>query len=146
MRVKLQPPNAQDVFYLIKVEQFMRVVDSWDLEQRVSKKIENAYHLHWLSRCADGTCLFHAPEFCLQEGIARFINGRHRTLVLTKHLKEIPMALTNMDGYPVYATHPHQISVQVLEQISTQKLTGEEVFEFPDLPLRYLGYDDNIGK
>lgn len=124
----------------------MRIVDQWDLAQRVSKHIENAYHMHWLSKCADNTYLFHAPEFYLHLGIARFINGRHRTLVLAKHLKEIPMALTNMDGYPVYAPHPHQISVKVLEQISTQKLTGEEVFEFPDLPRRYLGYDDNIGK
>ncbi len=146
MKVRLQPPNAQDVFYLIKVEQFMRVVDRWDLEQRESKQIENAYHEHWLSKCADGTYLFHAPRFCLREGIARFINGRHRTLVLMQHLKEIPMALTNMDGCPVYAPHPLKISVQVLKQISTKRLTGDEVFEFPNLSLRYLGYDHNIGK
>lgn len=124
----------------------MRIVDQWDLAQRKSKQIENAYHEHWFSECTDGSYLFHAPEFYLKEGVARFINGRHRTLVLGQHLNEIPMALTNMDGYPVCAPHPLQSSVKVLEQISTRKLTGEEIFEFPDLPQRYLGYDHNIGK
>jgi len=146
MRVRLQPPNAMDAFYLINVEQFMRIVDPWDLAQRVSEKIEKAYHEHWFSESTDGGHLFHAPEFYLRAGVARFINGRHRTLVLSQYLNEIPMALTNMDGYPVFAAHPLQSSVKVLEQISIRTLTGEEIFEFPNLPLKYLGYDRNIGK
>jgi len=146
MNVRLQPPNAQDEFYLIKTEQFMLAVDQTDLAQRNSQRIEDAYHQHWLSPCPDGTYLFHAPEFYLTSGVARFINGRHRTLVLSKHLIEIPMALTNMDGYPIWAAHAHQSSLDVLARMYVRKVTAREAFSFPDLPVRYLGYDDNIGR
>ncbi len=146
MKVKLQPPNAQDEFYLIKIEDFMRVVDQWDLSQRESEEIENAYHEHWIEEGDDGVYLFHAPEFYLVEGVAKFINGRHRTLVLARHLKEIPMALTSMDGYPVYSPQPHPKSVEVLGKIAKKKLKGSEIFDFPDLPIKYLGYDTNLGK
>ena len=146
MRVRLQPPNAQDTFYLIKVAEFMRIVDQSDLAQRNSENIENAYHEHWLSPCQDGSYLFHAPQFYLTKGVAKFINGRHRMVLLSQYLKVIPMALTNMDGYPIWAANPHQTSAQSLSQISMGKLTEEKVFTFPDLPVKYLGYDHNIGE
>ncbi|WP_143477748.1 hypothetical protein [Pseudogulbenkiania subflava] len=146
MRVTLQPPNAKDEFFLICVEQFMRVVDELDLEKRKSKIIRDAYHEHWFEQCADESYQFHAPEFYLTNGVARFINGRHRTLLLSRHLEYIPMALTNMDGFPISPTKPHPTSLEVLESISVKKLTGDEFFHFPDLPMLYLGYDANIGK
>lgn len=146
MKVRLQPPNARDVLYLVQVDQFMQVVDPVDLAQRSSVEIENAYHEYWLTPCDDGSYAFCAPVFYFKEGVAKFINGRHRTLLLTKHLTAIPMALANMDGYPTTATCPHRDSVDVLRQISVRKITREEVFSFPDLPIRYLGYDPNIGK
>ena len=136
MKVKLQPPNAQDKFYLIKMDAFMSIVDQWDLAQRESQTIEDAYHEYWFSGCSNGCRLFHAPEFYLEKGIAKFINGRHRTLVLSRHLEEAPMALTNMDNH----------SEITLQNISIRALTGDEVFDFPDLPHKYLGYDTNIGK
>jgi hypothetical protein len=146
MRVFLRPPNAEDEFYLIQVEKFMSIVDQWNLAQRASEAIEDAYHEHWFTQRADGSRLFHAPEFYLTKGVAKFINGRHRTLLLSKHLEQIPMALTNMDGFPVFAAKPHPESIEVLKQISVRKLSGSEFFEFPDLPVKYLGYDYNIGK
>jgi len=124
----------------------MCAVDQSDLATRNSLEIENAYHEHWFSLRPDGSYLFHAPEFYLNKGVAKFINGRHRTLLLSQHLANIPMALTNMDGYPIHAAHPHQSSTDILTKISVCKLTGKETFCFPDLPLRYLGYDHNIGK
>jgi hypothetical protein len=146
MKVRLQPPNTQDVFHLVAVKNFMSVVDEWDIAQRHSKNIENAYHEHWLTGHADGSYDFHAPEFYLKNGVARFINGRHRTLVLSYYLAEIPMALTNIDRFPIDQVQPLQTSINVLKQISIRQLAGDEVFEFPDLPVRYLGFDANIGK
>ena len=146
MRVTLRPPNARDELYLIKVEEFMAIIDTQDLAQRKSKIIEDAYHEHWLTQNADGSYQFHAPEFYLTKGIVKFINGRHRTLLLGKHLKNIPMALTNMDGLPPSATNPSPESLETFAKISAHKLTGNEIFEFPDLPIKYLGFDDNIGK
>jgi hypothetical protein len=134
------------VQHLVSVEQFMNTVDSWDLAQRKSQHIENAFHEHWLTPCADGIYLFLAPEFYLTNGRARFINGRHRTLLLSRHLREIPMALTNMDGYPVHAASPSQLSLNAIQRISVRKVSPSEVFDFPDMPVRYLGYDHNIGK
>lgn len=125
MRVRLQPPNAQDAFYLIKADEFMRVVDQPDLAQRNSIKIENAYHQHWLSECRDGSYLFQAAQFYLTQGAAKFINGRHRTLLPCQHLTEIPMALTNMDGHPIWSARPHQASLDSLSQMSVRKLTGQ---------------------
>jgi hypothetical protein len=37
-------------------------------------------------------------------------------------------------------------SIKALDKISAQKLTVNEILEFPDLPIKNLGYDDNIGK
>jgi hypothetical protein len=124
----------------------MRVVDQSDLARRNSQHIENAYHENWLTLCQDGSYLFHAPQFYLTKGVARFINGRHRTLLLSQHLTEMPMAITNMDGHPIYADQPHQSSVDSLARMFVRKLTGNETFAFPFLPIRYLGYDSNIGK
>ena len=146
MRVTLLPPNAQDELYLIEVKELMAIIDAKDLAQRKSEIIEDAYHVHWLTPCADGSYQFHAPEFYLTKGIVKFINGRHRTLLLVKHLEYIPMALTNMDGFPPFATGPRPESLKALAKISVQRLTDNEILEFPELPIKYLGYDDNIGK
>lgn len=66
--------------------------------------------------------------------------------MLRRHLKELPMALTNIDGYPLDSPKPSAESIKALAEISIRKLSGQEVFDFPDLPVRYLGYDHNIGK
>ena len=146
MKVRLQPPNAMDQFYLVKLDRFMEIVDTWNLEQRESTEIVDAYHEHWFREGDNGIKLFHAPEFYLRNGVAGFVNGRHRTLVLRRHLAEIPMALTNMDGFPMRALAPSKNSEMVLQQIAAKKLVGDEILAFPDLPIRYLGYDLNIGK
>jgi hypothetical protein len=146
MKVRLNPPNAMDQLHLVKTELFMRVVDQVDLATRDSQQIENAFHEHWLSPLPDGSYLFRAPEFYLRDGVARFINGRHRTLVLAQSMSEIPMALTNMDLYPVHSVRPRQSSVDTLKRISVRQLSPGEVLAFPDLQIRYLGFDHNIGK
>lgn len=147
MRVRLQPPNAKDKLFLINVDTFNEVVDYADLARRNSLSIENAYHEHWLSRCPDGSYLFHAPEFYMTRGRAKFINGRHRYLTLSRHVAEIPMALAGMDGgYPLDGIDLRQAGVPALAGIFLREVVEDEVFWFPDLPVRYLGYDDNIGK
>lgn len=146
MRVTLSAPNAEDEFYLIKVDELMSLVDSEDLALRKSVVIEDAYHEHWLVQCQDESYQFHAPVIYITKGVVKFINGRHRTLLLGRHMKIIPMALASMDGFPPLAKKPRPESVEVFSKISDRKLTGTEVFEFPDLPIKYLGYDDNIRK
>lgn len=74
--------------------------------------------------------------------------------MLQDHLLPLPYksrmiestALANIDGSPPLAKKYRPESVEAFSKISENKLTGTEVFDFPDLPLKYLGYDDNIGK
>lgn len=146
MRVTLSPPNAEDEFYLIKVDELMALVDSQDLALLNSEVIEDAYHEHWFIQCQDQSYQFHAPVIYVTKGVVKFINGRHRTLLLGRHMKMIPIALANIDGSPPLAKKYRPESVEAFSKISENKLTGTEVFDFPDLPLKYLGYDDNIGK
>lgn len=56
------------------------------------------------------------------------------------------MALANMDGYPIWAARPNQSSADQLSKMSVCKFTGREVFSFPDLPVKFLGFDHNLGK
>jgi hypothetical protein len=146
MYISLQPPNAKDKFYLINVAEFMRIVDKENLKARESEVIRDAYHKYWFEQGENGILQFHAPEFYLTNGIAQFVNGRHRTLLLSRYLDTMPMALTNMDGYPMDEEEPSKRSLDVLNKISIREIEEGEVFEFPDLPIRYLGYDPNIGK
>ena len=145
MRIRLQPPTARDELHLISVRDFLAVVDNGDLSQRKNKVVKSVYHVHWFERAEDGVLLFHAPEFYLTEGVAKFINGRHRTIMLSRHLEAMPMALTNMDGYPIFASQPSQLSQNCLARISIRRVMDGEEFDFPDVPVKYLGYDENIG-
>lgn len=108
--------------------------------------IVDAFHVHWLRTDPAGIVRFHAPEFYLTQGVASFINGRHRTLVLANHRAEIPMALTNMDLFPLMGAGPSQESFAVLQRLSVRTLDTDETVELPDLPVKYLGFDLNIGK
>lgn len=145
MIVRLQTPKAKDDLYLINSVLFMKIVCPEDLALRDSLEIKDSFHVHWFQQ-KNNELYFHAPEFYLTKGIARFINGRHRTLLLAKHLREFPMALTNMDGFPVFADYPSLESCEALEKFSINKLNGSESFSFPDLPIEYLGFDYNILK
>lgn len=123
----------------------MGFVDRDDLLQRNSQNIEDAYHKHWFSECNNGMFLFHAPSFYITDGTIKFINGRHRTLLLSKYMKEIPMALTNM-GIQLFSTQSSlQNNLNCLQRISIKRISEQDIFDFPDLPIRYLGYDANIG-
>jgi len=141
LKIRLTAPNAKDEHHLIDVKAFMKIVDHEDFAERESTTIHNLFHENWFRGDQ-----FLPPIFYLTEGVATFINGRHRTLVLMNHLQQIPMALAGMDGYPVHSETPHNLSQKVLTDISIARLTGEEEFEFPDLPVEYLGFDLNLGK
>ena len=146
MDITLQLPNAQDKLYLVKVSEFMRIVDEEDLKTRESELVKDMYHKYWFEEGKNGILTFHAPEFYLTKGVAYFINGRHRVVLLSRYLNVMPMALTNMDGSPFCEAQPTEKSVEVLNRISIREIEKNEVFNFPKLPIKYLGYDLNIGK
>ena len=137
MIVTLQQPNAQDVLHLIRADLFFSIVDTSDLAQRQSLDINDAYHKYWFRLAANGDLAFEVPVFYLRSGIAKFINGRHRALLLHRHLAAFPMAVADVDKSAE--------SSFALRKISIRELHGGERFRFPDLPIRYLGFDYNLG-
>ena len=146
MKVRLKPPTvSSDQFHLIKTDQLMLFVDKHDLAQRNSLTIVHAYHKHWLSKCEGDIFSFHAPQFYINDGTIKFINGRHRTLLLSEYMKEIPMALTSMDIQLFSSNSSRQNCLNCLQKISIKRISEQDIFDFPDLPIRYLGYDENIG-
>ena len=75
----------------------MACVDPDDLACRESQLVEEYYRADWFY-FEPGATLFNAPAFYLKDNRAFFINGRHRTVLLARHLSLLPMALTQIDA------------------------------------------------
>lgn len=97
IRCRIVLTALKDRAFLIKRDEFFKCVEQSDLAQRESQTIESAYHPRWFSQNQHGDLCFDLPAFYLKHGYAYFINGRHRTLVLAKHMAVMPMALTSHD-------------------------------------------------
>lgn len=69
---------------------FYANVDYSDLERRESATIEDWYCSDWFS-IKDGELWFTPPAFHFRTGCLLGINGRHRAVLLAKHMKEFPM-------------------------------------------------------
>ena len=139
MKVRLTYPNAHDKHFLINSAAFMEIVDEWDLAQREHQIIEDCYNKTWFNCEKDGIPKFIPPAFCLKGGNTSFINGRNRIVLLIRHMERVPMALANMDGYPITAEKPSAESEEVLSFIAVRPIDLNEVFDFPDLPIEDLG-------
>src|SRR3954462_8214036 len=97
MRCRVDLTVASDRPYLVRRDSFMKIVDPWDFACRESAVVRDAFLHDWFRR--DGDYLaFNPPAFYLKDGIARFINGRHRTVLLFRYMQVVPMALTRMDS------------------------------------------------
>jgi hypothetical protein len=86
---------------------------------------------HYLSRWFDGVdeegvYLFQPPSFNLRERKVKFENGKNLTLLLSRHMKNIPMTLTSMNP-------EHQ---WILEEISDGSFDDSEILEIPDLKIK----------
>jgi hypothetical protein len=127
MKCKVQFNHASDKYYLIRWSEFLKVVDHNDLACRNSKEIEFCFHEAWFYTDNDHM-KFIAPAFLLNDGVARFINGRHRAVLLSKYLDLIPMALTSNDSE----------SLHLLDNIVEREISRFEWFEFPDLPIKNM--------
>ena len=87
--------------------------------------VQDAYLESWFRREADEAA-FSLPAFYLKEGTAYFINGRHRAVLLFRHMPVVPMALTQMDAG----------SARALESFAQRELATDEFILLPDLPIR----------
>lgn len=111
--------------YWIRRDAFQRCVDHENLACRDSTTVENFYLSNWFHENG-GLIYFSVPAFYLEQGRAYFINGRHRTVLLSRYLALLPMALTQVDTR----------SAATLEQIAERAIALDESFDLPDLPVR----------
>ena len=124
MQCRVDITAAGDRPFLIKREEFMHCVDEKDLACRDSATVLDQYLATWF-HWNDGECFFNLPAFYLRNGRALFINGRHRTILLSRHLDRLPMALTQLD----------HASESTLENLVARPLSEGEVIFLPDLPI-----------
>ena len=102
---------------------FFANVDPKDLACRISQDIHDWYHPDWFYKCS-GESYFKPPAFMYLNGGRCGINGRHRTILLYRHLDVIPMLLVLPDRWPQAK----------LREIMLRKIRANEEVDLPDLP------------
>ena len=124
MQCRVDITAARDKPYLIRREEFMQCVDRADFACRESATIQDCYlaaWFHWIN----GERFFNLPAFYLSKRRAFFINGRHRTVLLSRYMDRLPMALTDID----------RESKPTLQALVDCSLSEGEVIFLPDLPI-----------
>ena len=129
MDCRISVTKASDKPYLVKSEEFMRYVDQDDLACRESDIVQNVYLADWFYY-ASGQRYFYLPTFFLDGGRPFFINGRHRTILLSRYLDLLPMAFAQI---PLTQMGPD--SQSVLERLVYRELMEGELIDLPDLPI-----------
>ncbi len=142
MKVLVTSSHQGDQFLWVRTKDFMAHVDRHDLSQRASAVVENCYHTHWFGEDPKLGTTFQPPVLSVRNGSIFFINGRHRTVLLGRHTVEMPVVVANVDPLQSGAS---TASSQALTRITVRKLKWHEAVEIPNLPIRYMGYDANIG-
>lgn len=138
MKIMIPPPTYNDSQHLVDSKKLMEMVDKDDLKNRKSKTIKDNYHICWFSEENSDIKKFELPSISIRNDKIFFINGRHRTVLLCRYLREIPLAVLPITtGADRKSATQEEIekSKQVLKYISLRELQLGEIFDFPDLPI-----------
>lgn len=103
----------------------MSNVDLADLACRESESVFDWYHADWFYRDSVGTLHFTPPAFEFRNGRLLGINGRHRTVLLCRHLEVFPMLLVLPDTWPK----------DKFTEIVQKQIKEIDPVELPDLPV-----------
>jgi len=131
MKCKLDITACSDVAAWVTRAAFMRNVDPIDLACRESAHVDDSYHPDWFRRDAVGDLRFRPPAFAFYSGHLQGINGRHRAVLLCRHMETIPMLLVRTETWP-------QLK---LREVILRRIEEEEMIELPDLPRRSHGHN-----
>ncbi|WP_284449455.1 hypothetical protein [Pseudoxanthomonas mexicana] len=142
MKVHVASSHPNDQLYLVRSSEFMGHVDERDLALRESEVVEDCYHTHWFNEAVGGQ-EFNVPVVTLRRGKFFFINGRHRSVVLSRHAQEMPIAIAAID---VFGKGTSPESTSAMHAVVLRALASHDLIALPDLPVRYMGFDANIGK
>lgn len=123
--------KSTDVPFWIKRLDFNRLVHSQNyLCRNVQAIYPDAYLADWfVPSGVSGVHGFPLPTVYLDAGRIKFINGRHRTAVLLKHLEVVPMAMA-VDA----ASENHDFQA-LFASIKHADLRLDAPIQLPSLPL-----------
>lgn len=131
MKVKVIKSAAKDRLILADSREVLAYAEDGDLECRRSQHVENKYHKDWFYHNDKGTC-FSPPAVYLEKGVIKFLNGRHRFVLLSRHLDNFPMLVGHLD-FDHLSGVPSNQSTMVLDKIRVSKLQVYSSYELPDL-------------
>jgi hypothetical protein len=126
MKCKIIKTASLDLIVWVRKAVFMDNVDVNDLACRESKIIHDWYHPEWFSQDNnDSKPCFTPPAFEFRNGKLQGINGRHRAILLYRHMDIIPMLLVQPSSWPR----------NKLDEIIDSEIKEYETIELPDLPI-----------
>ena len=126
MLCRIAPMPKGDRVCWVHSDVFNRIADRWDLAFREARMIEDAYCAAWFAPGEDGQPFFTPPAFALKRGTTEGINGRHRAVLLSRHLLEFPLSITSVDDN----------SQAAFAALVVRAVEPDEIILLPDLPVR----------
>jgi len=90
MKCKIDITAVTDLAAWATRDAFMANVDLDDLACRETQEVLDWYHPEWFMHDDYGNIRFTPPAFIYSRGQLRGINGRHRAVLLYRHLNLIP--------------------------------------------------------
>ncbi len=131
MEVKIQKTASTDRLFLVDAKKLMEYEN--DIACRNSQTIENVYHKDWFfEQC--NFLYFTPPAAYIFNGKIFFINGRHRTILLSRYLNEFPFLIGNID-LDHFGLTPKAISLEVMTIIKAKDVKEHSSFTLPDLKM-----------
>jgi hypothetical protein len=124
-----------DRLILVNRDKFMEVVDKDNLACRDSEIVDDQYHADWFYEY-EGISYFEVPVIQIHSGSITFINGRHRTIVLSRFLGSFPVAVGNIDCDHVFGSRTRtRTSLDTYDSICAVELEEHASIGLPNLPL-----------
>ena len=93
---------------------------------RESEVVADWYHSGWFRRDDNSELHFTPPAFEFRGGFLRGINGRHRAILLFRHLEVVPMLLVLPQTWPS----------EKLAEIMQREIGENEIVDLPNLPVK----------
>ena len=124
MKCRITITSNLDIAALVNTAVFNSNVDLRDLACRDTQKVRDVYHPKWFCNI-EGVTHFRPPAFAFRNGHLMGINGRHRAVLLSRHMEHFPILLVCPQWFP---------KGKLDEIIHTKLYEGAEV-DLPDLPI-----------
>lgn len=131
MDIKTIKTVETDRLILVHSEKLLQHINNDDLRCRDSAMVEDAYHKDWFFKYR-GFTYFTPPAASIRDGEIFFINGRHRTILLARHLDQFPFLIGKID-FDHFGGKPKASSLKIFKSIKANDFEEHSIFSLPDL-------------